>query len=62
MTIEELRQTAMQRRVAEGLAVVCAMPGHEPVTLYFASPASRDDFMRRAILNGATVGIAERPG
>ena len=57
MTIEELHQTIMQRRAKQGLAVLCAMPDHEPVTLYFTNPKTRDNFMYRARLNGGTVRI-----
>lgn len=58
MTTDELRQDVMRRRVADGLAVVCAMPDRESVTLYFASPETRDDFMRRAERLGGAVEIA----
>ena len=58
MTIEELCQIVMRRRLEKGLAVICAMPDHGPARLYFARPESRDDFMRRAERNGGTVEIA----
>ena len=61
MTLDELRAAVMRRRLAEGLAVVCTMPGREPNTLYFARPESRDEFMRRAERQGGAVEIAAAP-
>ncbi len=58
MNIKELRQSIMQHRTEQGLAVILTTSDHKPVTLYFASLASRDDFMRRAVATGAAVEIA----
>ena len=57
MTIEELRQAIMQRRIKQKLAVFCAMPDQEPITLYFTKLETCVDFVRRARLNGGTAKI-----